>query len=189
MPCRVPGPEGGAGREPSLAELQEGALGRWDGNIPYRTLGPRHFEAAAFRVCQVLFEGDYSGALEPGVHYVPLAKDFSNVDEVIAAIRDPVRRRAITERAYDDLVASGRYSYERFIAEVDEVLLEAGLRPDVSAGARRSIQGSIRKRRHRLRLTRWVERTVALWGHLTYRVVAPVSLRVRRLLGLRMPPG
>ncbi len=177
------------GREPTLAELQEGALGRWDGNFSYRTLGPRHFEAAAFRVCQVLFEGAYSGALEPGVHYVPLAKDFSNVDEAIATIRDPVRRRAITERAYADLVASGRYSYRRFIAEVDEVLLDAGLRPDVSAGARRSIEGSIRKRRYWLRLTRWFERNVALWRHLTYRVVAPVSLRVRRLLGLRLPPG
>jgi hypothetical protein len=177
------------GREPTLAELREGALGRWDGNIPYRTLGPRHFEAAAFRVCQVLFEGAYSGALEPGVHYVPLAKDFSNLDDAIGAIRDPARRRVITDRAYADLVASGHYSYRRFIAEVDEVLLEAGLRPGVSPGMRRMIQGSVRKRRHRLRLSRWVERNVALWSHLTYRVVAPVSLRMRRLLGLRVPPG
>jgi hypothetical protein len=137
----------------------------------------------------VLFEGDYSDALEPGLHYVPLAKDFSNVDEAIATIRDPEQRRAITERAYADLVASGRYSYGRFIAEVDEVLLEAGLSPDVSAPARRSIQGAIRKRRHWLRLTRWFERSVELWAHMTYRVVAPVSLRVRRLLGLRLPPG
>jgi hypothetical protein len=34
-------------REPTLDELQAGALGRWDGNIAYRTLGPRHLEAAA----------------------------------------------------------------------------------------------------------------------------------------------
>ena len=71
--------------EPTLEELQAGALGRWDGNIPYRTLGPRHLEAAAFRVCQVLYEGEYSGAMQPGVHYIPLAKDFSNFDDVLAA--------------------------------------------------------------------------------------------------------
>ena len=81
------------GRDPTLEELQAGALGRWDGNIPYRTLGPRHFEAAAFRICQVLFEGEYSGAMAPMVHYVPLAKDFSNFDEVVAIIEDPQRRR------------------------------------------------------------------------------------------------
>ena len=58
----------------------EGPLGRWDHNYSYRTISPRHFEAAAFRICQVLFEGEYSGVLQPMVHYVPLKKDFSNFE-------------------------------------------------------------------------------------------------------------
>ena len=118
--------------EPTLAQLQAGALGRWDGNIPYRTLGPRHLEAAAFRVCQVLYEGEYSGAMQPGVHYISLAKDFSNFDDVMAALRDPEQRRRVTSRAYEDLIASGRYSYGAFVAQVDQELLDAGLTPDVA---------------------------------------------------------
>ena len=35
--------------------------------------------------CQVLFEGPYSGAMEPMVHYIPLRKDYSNFDEVSSA--------------------------------------------------------------------------------------------------------
>ena len=64
----------------ALEDLQ--SLPRWEDRVYYRTISPRHFEAAAFRVCQVLFEGRYSGVLEPMVHYIPLKKDFSNLDEV-----------------------------------------------------------------------------------------------------------
>ena len=66
-------------------------LPRWEDVVYYRTISPRHFEAAALRVCQVLFEGRYSGVMEPMRHYIPLRKDFSNFDEVRRA--DPRRRR------------------------------------------------------------------------------------------------
>ena len=175
------------GHEPTLEELEAGALGRWDGNIPYRTVGPRHFEAAAFRVCQVLFEGDYSGTMRPMEHYIPLAKDFSNFDEVLEAVRDRDLCRQITDRAYEDLIASGRYSYASFVAELDRELLDAGLGEQVGAAQRRAIDNALRKGRLRRRLRRWAGRTVALVRYLVWRVAAPVSLRVRRRLGLPVP--
>jgi hypothetical protein len=173
--------------EPTLEELQAGALGRWDGNIPYRTLGPRHLEAAAFRVCQVLYEGDYSGAMRPMEHYIPLAKDFSNFDAVLAAIRDPELRRQITDRAYEDLIASGRYSYASFMATVDHELKAGGLREEVTLEQRRALDRALRKGRYRRRMRRFGERSVDLARYLIYRVAAPVSLRIRRRLGLPIP--
>jgi hypothetical protein len=98
-----------------------------DEEIPYRTISPRHLEAAAFRVCQVLFEGRYAGLLEPMVHYIPLRKDFANFDEVLARFRDAGLRAELTDNAYRDLIASRALSYERFVAEVDEDLAAAGL--------------------------------------------------------------
>jgi hypothetical protein len=175
------------GHEPTLEELEAGALGRWDGNIPYRTIGPRHFEAAAFRVCQVLFEGDYSGTMRPMEHYIPLAKDFSNFDEVLAAVRDPGLRRTITDRAYEDLIGSGSYSYASFVAQLDRELHDAGVSEHASPTQRRAIDSALRKGRLRLRLRRWAERTIALARYLVWRVAAPVSLRVRRRLGLPVP--
>lgn len=174
------------GRDPTLEELQAGALGRWDGNLPYRTIGPRHFEAAAFRICQVLFEGEYSGAMAPMVHYVPLAKDFSNLHQVLEVLRDPRRRREIVERAHADLIASGRYSYARFIQEVDEQLLEAGLAP-AAPDARRSMSRAVNKHRLRRRARARTRRPFDLAMYILWRVVAPISLRVRRLLGLPIP--
>jgi len=70
-------------------------------------MSPRVFEAAAVRSCQILFEGRYSGILEPMVHYIPLKKDFSNFEEVLRRYRDESIRRELTENAHRDLIASG----------------------------------------------------------------------------------
>ena len=63
-------------------EAYELLLYQYEDNIPYRTISPRHFEASALRLCQILLEGKYSGVMRPMVHYIPLKKDFSNFDEV-----------------------------------------------------------------------------------------------------------
>ena len=119
--------------EVTLDDLTEAAP--LEGQIYYRTISPRHFEAAAMRCCQVLFEGRYSGAIEPMVHFIPLRKDFSNLDDVLELFRNAGTRRELTENAYRDLIASGRFSYRRFIERFDQNLIEAGLDPEVPDSA------------------------------------------------------
>jgi len=101
----------------------------WEGRVFYRTVSPRHFEAAAFNICQILFEGRYSGVLEPMRHYIPLKKDFSNFDDVIDAFLDGGFRNQLAKNAYADLIASGQYSYKRFIEGFDRELMKEGLHP------------------------------------------------------------
>ncbi len=79
------------------------------------------------RSCQILYEGHYSGVMEPMTHYIPLRKDFSNFDEVVEAFRDPELRQRLTDNAHRDLIASGRYAYEAFVAGFDRELEAAGL--------------------------------------------------------------
>jgi hypothetical protein len=163
-------------------------LPRWEDVVYYRTISPRHFEAAALRVCQVLFEGRYSGALEPMVHYIPLKKDFSNYDEVVRLIRDPGVRRELTENAYRDLIASGEWSYARLIEGVDTTLeQEAGLgaRPDAAAEAQvaRALGAGLPRRRRR-RMRQWAmfaffDTRIMQWA---IRRAKPVTTRARRLL-------
>ena len=112
-----------------FAKLAGDTLEDWEDRIPVRTLTPRHFEAAAFRVCQILFEGEYSGILKPMVHYIPLKKDFSNYSEVIDRFRNADLRQELTENAYDDLIESGKYSYQGFVKQFDQVLVAAGIKP------------------------------------------------------------
>lgn len=180
------------GRPVGLEDLQ--TLPRWEDVVYYRTISPRHFEAAALRVCQVLFEGRYSGAMEPMVHYIPLAKDFSNFDRVLELVRDPDVRQELTENAYRDLIASGEWSYARLIASVDGTLAEGGLtrRPDAAAEAH--VDAALADRLRRRQLRRRAE-----WGlfwvlsrplvQRAIHFVHPVTSRVRRALGIRGPDG
>jgi hypothetical protein len=107
------------------------------------------------------------------VHYVPLKKDFSNFDEVVALIRDPRARTEIVERAHRDLIQSGAYSYERFVADVDRDLLALGLDPAVEPAQRALIAAALRSGRLRRRF-----RTEA-----NYISAGPRKAIVRRLPG------
>jgi len=89
-------------------------------------ISPRCFEAAALRSVLVLFEGEYSGILEPDVHFIPLRKDFSNLAEVFARLADDRFCDEMAERTYADVVASGAYSYGSLGALVDRHLDSAG---------------------------------------------------------------
>jgi hypothetical protein len=178
------------GRAVGLGDLS--TLPRWEDVVYYRTISPRHFEAAALRVCQVLFEGRYSGILEPMVHYIPLRKDFSNFDEVVSLIRDPEVRRDLTENAHRDLIASGEWSYRRLIADVDRTLEEAGVRGRPGPAAEAAVAGALSARigpRRRRRLAEWALFTVLGTRPMQWliRRAKPVTSRVRRLLGIPSP--
>ena len=88
-------------------------------------LSPRQLEACATRTCQVLVEGEYNGILEPGLHYLELRNDFSNLDEVLDRIARDEGRAEIVDRAYRDVVASGAWTYRRMVADVERVALGA----------------------------------------------------------------
>ena len=53
-------------------------------------------------------EGRYSGVLEPERHYIPVRRDFSNLDEALERLRDVEAVEAMTERAYEEVYLSGR---------------------------------------------------------------------------------
>jgi len=162
------------GRPVTLEALQQGPLGRWDHNYSYRTISPRHFEAAAFRILQVLFEGEYSGVLAPMVHYVPLKKDFSNFDEVVALINDPAARHEITANAHRDLIASRTYSYESFVNAIDNDLTTTGHQPPIGLLARVRMDHALRRGGAWRRLK--TEARYFNWSP-------------RAALGRRLPPG
>lgn len=107
-------------------EVHREVLAPYEGNVPVTAISPRIFEAAALRTAMILFPGEYSGAVQPWVHYIPLAKDFSNMDEVAERLRDIPFLRAMTDKAYQDLVSSGRYSQRSFAQEVDAIVSAYG---------------------------------------------------------------
>lgn len=96
-------------------------LSPYEDSICYKMISPRIFEAAMARTCQVLAEGDYK-VIKPGIHYISFKPDFSDFDEVIKKIQDKEYCKAIAENAYQELIQSGKYSYQRYVRNVVRTL-------------------------------------------------------------------
>ena len=105
-------------------EVQEAVLRPYEGNVVVKVISPRVFEAASLGTALVMFPGEYSGIVSRGEHYIALEKDFSNMDEVVAQLQDDDLLAAMTARAHDELIKSGRWSYASFIADFDRVVDE-----------------------------------------------------------------
>lgn len=89
-------------------------------------ISPRLFEAIAARTVLVLFEGAYSGVVRAGEHYIALRKDGSNLEQVFGLLGDDDYVDRMVQRAYDDIIGSGRHSYQSFVGWVDERIAELG---------------------------------------------------------------
>jgi predicted nucleic acid-binding Zn-ribbon protein len=93
----------------------------WDA-YRFLTITPRHFEAVITKTCQVLVEGDYRGVLEPDRHYIPIKRDFSNLDQALKKLCDKDLVHDIVERAYADIYLNNRYTYSAFAELIDQAL-------------------------------------------------------------------
>lgn len=147
-----------------MAQLLAPVMDPWEDRVFYRTISPRHFEAAAFGICQVMFEGRYSDILEPMRHYIPLKKDFSNFGDVLELLQSPAERERITKGAYADLIRSGAFSYRDFARGFDLMLLRIGLKPPaVRVTASATTRLAFSRPRELPRVSRQILRAV-LWG-------------------------
>jgi len=127
----------------SFDEVEAACFPGEDGKLRLFAVSPRHLEACATLTCQVLVEGDYSGVLRPGEHYIPVKPDLSNVDEVLEMVASDSERERITANAYRDVVASGRWTYRGLIEQIEN---ESGI---AAAQPREPYTPSV-QRRHRL---------------------------------------
>jgi hypothetical protein len=104
--------------EVSFDEVEQTCFPGRDGNLRLFALSPRHFECAITKSCQVLVEGAYAGIFKPGIHYIEIRKDWSNLEQVIRLIEDREYCEKIAENAYQDIVQSGLYTYRRFVETI-----------------------------------------------------------------------
>lgn len=111
-------------RNPSLSyeQIHGQILAEHEGKVKMNQVSARIFEAIALKTALILFEGSYSGVILPNVHYIPLKKDFTNVDEVLAKLNDDSYLTQLTERAYNDIILSGKYTYASMVAEFDQAI-------------------------------------------------------------------
>ena len=172
-------------------DVHRDVLAPYEGNVMMNVISPRVFEAIALRTALVLFPGEYASVLEPERHYILLAKDFSNFDEVVDRLRDTAALERMADIAFDEVIGSGRYSVRRFVERFDRALDEHGA-PRVRRHRQVRYRAARLEREPRVRAERTVGRSRRVGGELLsggVKVALALGLvarvpALRRLLGL-----
>ena len=86
-------------------------------------ISPRIFEAISFKTALVLFEGNYSNIIKPNIHFIPLKKDFSNIDYVFKKLSNIKYIQKMVDTAYKDVIQTDSFSYNTFISKFDNKLI------------------------------------------------------------------
>ena len=141
----------------TFEEIEAACFPGLDGNLDYRALAPRQLDAVMTRTCQVLTEGEYSHVLEPGKHYIELQKDFANIDQVLELMKREDLRERMVDRAYRDIVDSGRYNYRVFATTVLTESL-AGLQRSARFSAPRILSPRVVRNRFEEFLSRYLSK-------------------------------
>ncbi len=100
--------------------LWERFFGSYVHPVSGRALSGRIVEAAGTKTVQLLLEGEYGGYFQPDVHYIPLRKDFSNLDTALEKLSDEPLCRALADAAHE--VAVSELTYSRLIDRLDAAL-------------------------------------------------------------------
>ena len=106
----------------SFHEVQEKFLLPYEGKHQLNQISPRCFEAIALKTVLVLYEGEYSGILIPGRHYIALKKDFSNIDAVLAFIGDHDFLQEMADRTFVEIAQNPIYGYPAYLQWVDGII-------------------------------------------------------------------
>ena len=137
------------------------------------------------KTAQILVEGRYSGVLEPERHYLPVRRDFSNLDEVLERARDRDATRAAGRRRLTRTSTSAAATARGRLTETMEQVLDEHGRRARSRACGPVLHAIAERRRHRAEETERV-------------AVAPVAnvaprragrRRARWLAGLRLVGG
>jgi hypothetical protein len=104
--------------EADFDEIEKACFPEQDFNISCFALSPRHFEAVMTQTLQILVEGTYGNIFKPWIHYIPLKRDFSNLDEIFVALNNPEKCQKIIDNAYKDILLSRKYTYASFVKDI-----------------------------------------------------------------------
>ncbi|MEO8187394.1 MAG: glycosyltransferase [Burkholderiaceae bacterium] len=96
----------------SEQEILEKFFSKADRTPTYgKCVSSRHFDAIGTGTVQILLTGRYNDILVPSTHYLELARDFSNADELARQFLDQGERRRIAETALEHAKANHTYAH------------------------------------------------------------------------------
>lgn len=103
-------------------DIWRDVLAEHEGNIQFRTITPKFFEAIAAKTVLILYPGKYSDVLIPDRHFIPLERDGSNMSDVVAKLKDHNYLQAMADRAYSEVLPTAELGTPFYVNQIDRVL-------------------------------------------------------------------
>ena len=101
----------------TIFEIQNEVFGELEPNQYYtKAVSSRHFDAVGTKTVQILFPGRYHDVFRADEHFIPLAKDFSNLDEALKKFRDLSFCRKMVDQTYDYIMSA--YTSDHRVAQL-----------------------------------------------------------------------
>lgn len=122
-------------------DIWTNVLAKYEGNIQFRTITPKFFEAIAAKTVLVLYPGKYSNVLIPDRHFIPLERDGSNMADVVAKLKDNRYLQAMADRTYEEVLPKAELGARFYVNQIDRVLSALVNHTSTSKLLRMSIAG------------------------------------------------
>lgn len=90
----------------------------------FTAISPRVLEAAMLKSCQILVKGEYSGILEPWVHYIPIEEDASNFSEVYDFMQNENAVLNMIDRCREKILSVPELQYTHHAARIIQHIKE-----------------------------------------------------------------
>ena len=108
----------------SYDEIYNDHLAEKESKIKMYLISPKVFECISLKTVLILYEGQYSGVLKAGEHYIELKKDFSNIQSVLEIISDNEKLEEIANRALAHITSNYSLTYDSLISRLDQLIDE-----------------------------------------------------------------
>lgn len=95
-----------------LEEVEKNCFPGLDGKYNFTAISPRVLEAAMLGSAQILVDGEYSGIVKPGEHFIPIRPDASNFPEVLDAMADRPLVDAMIHRCREAVLSVDALRYK-----------------------------------------------------------------------------
>ena len=89
----------------------------------FPAVSPRIFETAMAGSCPILLEGDYEGLIAPEEHYIPVKRDFSDIDSAVDRLADLGAAEAMAARFERTILENPNLRYRHWVQSVIEPML------------------------------------------------------------------
>ena len=105
----------------SYEEIYDSFLHHYDNNLNFHTLTPRCFEAVCCRSLLVMYPGEYSGLLQPDIHYFQLDPSLSNLADLTSLLSSTERLESIVQSAHHQIFSNPNNFHSTYVKRLDYI--------------------------------------------------------------------